>query len=177
MNYDDYEFIVAAYDGRETATEALKTIKTLQKEGSVSYKDAVAVYKTDSGKVKLSQAKETKGIIGGGALGVLAAVLLPGVGGVLGALIGATVGGVAFKGIDNKELKQIGKELGVDESALFILVNDADWPAVQDVMPEPKAILHREVISMEVITAVAKVAENQEVAEDIAENVEVEEVE
>jgi uncharacterized membrane protein len=175
-NMDNYEFIVAAYDGKDSAKEALKALNKEKKAGNLKYKDAVAAHKKENGKVKLYQAKENKGIIGGGAVGLLVGAVFS-AGMLPAALLGMVIGGQAMKGLDNKDLKKVAEELGQDESALFMLVSEADWDAMETAMPEPKAILHREVVSFEVVTAIADLSEEDGVSEAMSADVETEEVE
>ena len=48
---DKYSFIVVKYPRRETADQALKAVLGLAKEKKVKLRDAVAITKTDKGKI------------------------------------------------------------------------------------------------------------------------------
>lgn len=164
MNYDEYQLVVVAFDGKDTASDALDEINKLRKDGSIRYKDAVAAYKKN-GKVKLAQTKEKKGILGGGIVGLLAGIVLGGP--ILGAAVGALAGGAAFKGMSNKELKEVGEDLGEDESALFLLVEEAEWDIVEESLPDYEALLYREVVPVEVIVSLENASANYEMAKAV----------
>jgi uncharacterized membrane protein len=127
---EQYSFIVVKYAGSETAGEALKMLRRLGKDKTVKLKDAVAITKTEKGKVKLHQSKDDsagKGFLKGGMLGIVfgllfaAPALL-----VVGAVSGAAVG-MFDKGIKNKLMKELGENMTSDESALAVLIESADW--------------------------------------------------
>ena len=93
-------------------------------------RDAVAITKTDKGKIKLHQTKDDsvgKGFVKGGFIGILFAALFGPVGWIA---LGAAAGGVFAgfdRGIKNKLLKELGQDMTPDESAIAILVEEADW--------------------------------------------------
>ncbi len=75
---EKYSFIVVKYPKKETAGEALQAVLGLAKEKIVKLRDAVAITKTDKGKIKLHQTKDdptSKGLLKGGAIGVIFALL------------------------------------------------------------------------------------------------------
>ena len=118
---DKYSFIVVKYPQKTTADEALKVVLGLAKEKVVKLRDAVAITKTEQGKIKLHQTKDDtakKGFIKGGGIGVLFALLFGPVGWVAA---GAALGG-AFamfdRGIKNKLLKELGENMTPEQSAL-----------------------------------------------------------
>ena len=100
-------------------------------------KDAVAITKTEKGKIKLHQTKDDsagKGFIKGGVIGIVFAVLFAAGGWVAaGALLG-TAFAMFDRGIKNKLLKELGEKMTTDESALAVLVGEADWTAVKERM-------------------------------------------
>jgi uncharacterized membrane protein len=76
---EKYSFIVVKYPQKETAEAALAVALTLAKERVVKLKDAVAITKTEKGKIKLHQTEDDqagKGFLKGGLVGVLLTVLL-----------------------------------------------------------------------------------------------------
>ena len=102
----------------------------LAKEKVVKLRDAVAITKTDKGKLKLHQTKDdpaSKGLVKGGGVGVLFALLF----GPPGWIVAGAALGTAFamfdRGIKNKLLKELGENMTADQSALAVLVEDADW--------------------------------------------------
>jgi uncharacterized membrane protein len=125
-----YSFLVIKYPKRETADTALGVLKQLGREDVVRLRDAVAITKTDKGKIKLHQTKDDsvgKGFVKGGFIGILFAALFGPVGWIA---LGAAAGGVFAgfdRGIKNKLLKELGQDMTPDESAIAILVEEADW--------------------------------------------------
>ena len=97
----------------------------------------MVVNRKDNGKLKLKHKRRLtvgKGLVGGGAVGLLiggafAPALLGGA--AVGALVGSSRSG------ERRELKGfLEDKLGPDDSALAVLVKEADWAAV-DVQMEP----------------------------------------
>ena len=130
---EKYSFIVVKYAGADTAGQALATVRELAKEKVVKLKDAVAITKTDKGKIKLHQTKDDtagEGFLKGGVIGLVFAVLF---GGAAWLVAGAALGG-AFamfdRGIKDKLLKELGENMTSDESALALLIEEADWGAL-----------------------------------------------
>ena len=159
MDVDQYQFAALLYDGSKTAGEALEDLDGMRKDGAVNYKDAVAVYKK-KGKVKLIQTKEKKGILGGGILGLIIGAILGGP--ILGAALGALIGGTVKRGFNNKEIKKACEEMDDDESILFVAVEETDYSKIKSSLPDPKAMLYREVVPVEVIAAYENVSESYE---------------
>jgi uncharacterized membrane protein len=127
---EPYSLLVIKYPRPETATVALVVLKELADDQVVKLKDAVALTKTEKGKIKLQQTKDDsigKGFVKGGLLGTLFAVLFGPAGWIV---LGAAAGGVFAgfdRGIKNKLLKELGDGMTFEESAIAILVEEADW--------------------------------------------------
>ena len=125
-----YSFIVVKYQGVDTASAALAEIKVLSKAKTVKLKDAVAMTKTEKGKIKLHQTKDDsagKGFLKGGALGIIFGLLFGGVGWVIGGAVAGTAVGMFDKGINDKLVKGLGEDMTTEESALALLIKEADW--------------------------------------------------
>ena len=127
---DKYSFIVVKYPKKDTADAALKAVLGLAKEKVVKLRDAVVITKTDKGKIKLHQTKDdatSKGLLKGGGIGVIFALLFGPAGWIVA---GAALGG-AFatfdRGIKNKLLKELGENMTPEQSAMAVLVEEADW--------------------------------------------------
>ena len=127
---DKYSFIVVKYPKKETADVALKAVLGLAKEKVGKLRDAAVITKTDKGKIKLHQTKDdptSKGLLKGGVIGVIFALLFGPAGWIVA---GAALGG-AFatfdRGIKNKLLKELGENMTPQQSALAVLVEEADW--------------------------------------------------
>ena len=134
---EKYSFIVVKYPKRETAEAALSVVLQLAKQKVVKLKDAVAITKTEKGKIKLHQTKDDpagKGFLKGGLIGLIFAVIF----GPAGWLVAGAALGTAFamfdRGIKNKLLKELGQEMTPDESALAVLIEEADWETLYDQM-------------------------------------------
>ena len=136
-----YNFIVVKYPKPDTAQQALTAILGLSKEKVVKLQDAVAITKNEKGKIKLNQTKDDSaksGLLKGGAIGIIVAILFGPAGWIV---VGAALG-TAFsmfdRGIKNKLLKELGTNMTSDQSALAVLVEDADWATALKRMEEQK---------------------------------------
>jgi uncharacterized membrane protein len=174
---DKYSFIVLRYPDKETAGAALLAVRTLADEKVVKLKDAVAITKTDTGKIKLHQTKDdpaSTGFLKGGVIGIIFAVLF---GGAAWIVAGAALG-TAFamfdRGIKDQLLKELGENMTAEQSALAVLVEDADWVALKTRMDaynfEGETVI-RELIE-EHLAEIEKLTEKEEAVEAIPEEVE-----
>jgi len=131
--------VILKYEGRETAGEALSTLQGAEAEGLVELTDAVVVQKTRRGKIKLHQTRQPspgKGATIGGGLGLLIGAAL---GGPLAvAALGAVAGGAGARlkdsGISDATLRALRDRLSADDSALALLIDSADWESLRDRM-------------------------------------------
>ena len=88
------------------------------------------ITKTDKGEIKLHQTKDdptSKGLLKGGGIGVIFALLFGPAGWIVA---GAALGGAfatSDRGIKNKLLKELGEKMTPKQSALAVLVEEADW--------------------------------------------------
>jgi uncharacterized membrane protein len=146
------ELIVVGFQGTHRAAEVLDTMQRLHVNALIDLKDGTAVYRTDSGRLRVDRSlslstKEETAL--GGVLGALiaAALALPFAAlasvpvaaaalGIGSAAIGATGGAVmgfdestSWKetfGISEDVVKQVGGMVQPGESAVFILGNAGD---------------------------------------------------
>ncbi len=176
---EKYSFIVVKYPGKDTADTALKAVLGLAKEKVVKLRDAVAITKTEKGKIKLHQTKDdpaSKGLLKGGGVGVIFALLFGPPGWIVA---GAALGG-AFamfdRGIKNKLLKELGENMTPEQSALAVLVEKADWETALGRMADLD--LHGEVIVQELVdehlAAIEKLVDVPPTTEAVPEEVKVE---
>jgi len=127
---EKYSFIVVKYPQKDTGEAALAAVLGLAKEKVVKLRDAVAITKTEAGKLKLHQTKDDtakKGLLKGGAIGVLFAILLGPVGWVAAGAALGTAFAMFDRGIKDKLLKELGEKMTPEQSALAVLVEEADW--------------------------------------------------
>ncbi len=173
---DKYSFIVLKYPQPDTAEAALAVVRKLEKEKVVKLKDAVAITKTEKGKIKLHQTKDDpagKGFLKGGLIGLIFAVLFGPAGWVVA---GAALGG-AFamfdRGVKNKLLRELGENMTPEDSALAVLILEADQDTLNARMD---AKFSGEVIVSEIVDEhldkAEELVENQEVVETVPEELE-----
>ncbi len=169
---EKYSFIVVKYPQKETGEAALAAVQGLAKEKIVKLKDAVAITKTEKGKIKIHQTKDDtagKGFLKGGLIGLIFAVLF---GGAAWLVAGAALG-TAFamfdRGIKDKLLKELGGNMTSDESALAALIEEADWATLQERMDAHN--FNGERVIMELVgdhlAEVEALAEKQETVEAV----------
>jgi uncharacterized membrane protein len=177
---EKYSFIVVKYPAKDTAEAALKKVKDLAKDKVVKLVDAVAITKTDKGKIKLHQTKDDvgwQGFLKGGLIGVIFALLFGAAGwAAAGALVGLVVGWFD-RGIKNKLLKEIGEDMTTEESALAVLIKEADWADLRARM-DAAGFEGEEVVSElidEHLAEIEKLADDNEVAEAVPEEIEISE--
>ena len=134
---EKYSFIVVRYPKKETAEAALEAANALAKEKIVKLKDAVALTQDENGKIHMHQTQDdpaSRGFLKGGVIGIVFAVLFGPAGWIAaGALLG-TAFSMFDRGIKNKLLKELGEKMTTDQSALAVLVEEADWAKVKERM-------------------------------------------
>ena len=148
------ELVVVGFEGKHRAAEVLNQLQAMELSFDIDLKDAVAVYRTDDGKLRtdLSVQLTTKeGAAWGGMVGGLigAALLAPftagasaaaaatamGAGFFTGGLTGAVIGAEDANtwkttyGISDDFVKQVGGMVQPGQSAVFVLARASD-PAV-----------------------------------------------
>jgi uncharacterized membrane protein len=129
-----HDFFLVAYEGRSTADHVYDILRDEEKRGTLDIRTAAVMVRGPDGKIKLDH-KRRLTVGKGTALGLVVGAVLGGpiVGAAAGGLIGASRSG------QRKELKEyLQDKLKPGNSALALVVNSADWPAVHD------AIKHRE---------------------------------
>ncbi len=121
-----YDFAVVVYEGSDTADNAFDALKALEKEGMLKIHDAAVITRTQRGTIKL----KNKGFIAGGKGGAIGLVIGAVAGGpLLGAVLGWAVG--FFRSSDRRQIrKALDDKLGIRDSALAIVVEDAKWDEI-----------------------------------------------
>lgn len=178
MSDKNSSLFIIAYKGRSTADEVYDALHDLQKEDKIKIKTAATAYRKDNGKIKLWHRHRVtfwKGLWGGGAIGLVLGALTAAAAGpaVVGA---AAVGGLV--GLSRSRQRRDAKKflddnLGLNDSALVILIKSADWDAV-DAVVKP---YNGEVLSMELTeiaeAQLAEMADDPEVVAVVEEEVEI----
>ena len=167
---------IIAYPGRETADEVYLMLRGLEKQDKIDIKTAATIYRTEDGKLQLKHRRRLtvwKGLFGVGAIGLILAGT--GAGNMTCAVVGALMGSQRSK--YRCEAKAfLDDKLGPDDSALVILITNADWEAVQSEVNhfggEELAIE----LKAEAEKRLAEIAADEEVAAAVYEEVEIEKV-
>lgn len=165
---------IVSYSGRDTADKAYDALRQMEKDKQVDIKTAMTVYRKDNGKLKLKHRRRLtagKGLVAGGAVGLLiGGAVAPAVlgGAAIGALIGTSRHG------NRKELKgYLEDKLGPDDSALAVLIKEADWAAVDVTMEPFGGESLRVELTDDDAAAIEAMSTNEEVGAAVEEEIEV----
>lgn len=124
----DADLWVFSFDGLMRAREAMLAVSRLAARRHLDLEDA-AIVTLRRGRVRLLQTRDmnpAQGAIGGAWLGTIAGLFagLPLVGAALGAAAGGLFARLRDFGIDDRAMKEFGRSLEGERSALFLLVRD-----------------------------------------------------
>jgi uncharacterized membrane protein len=167
---------IIAYPGKETADEVYHTLRGLEKQDKIDIKTAATLYRKEDGKLRLKRRQRLtlwRDEFGVGAIGLILAGARAGI--LASAVVGALMGSHrCFKRCEVDSLLE--DKIGPDDSALLILVANADWEAVQSEVDH----FNGETLAFELTTKAEKqlavIAADVEVAAAVREFVEIEEV-
>jgi uncharacterized membrane protein len=151
------ELVVIGFDGKHRAAEVLGQLEAMNATWTIDLKDAVAVYRTDDGRLRVDgsvQATTKEGAAWGAILGGMlgAVVMAPFTAGASTAAAAAAIGtgavslgvtGAAFgaddaaswkdaTGISDDFVKQVGGMVQPGHSAVFVLARASDPKAVAE---------------------------------------------
>jgi uncharacterized membrane protein len=121
--------IVLTFHNATDAGKVRQTIRDQQRAGHISIDDAAVIVKEADGKIRVDNEVDRGvkiGAVGGGILGALLSFLFPLAGIVVGAAGGALVGSTLGMGVDQKFVKDVSESLQPNNSALFLIVRDAN---------------------------------------------------
>jgi uncharacterized membrane protein len=121
------DLVAIAYPDVDTAKQVAANVVQLQKGHEIELDDMVIVERQSDDKVKLHQPSATgagaaSGALWGGVIGMI--FLVPLFGMALGAAAGAAGGAMSDYGIDDKFMKELGKELDPGDAALLLLIRE-----------------------------------------------------
>jgi uncharacterized membrane protein len=124
-------FVLPTPDGAHAMRAALDE---LRRQDVIELGDAAVVERGPDGKVRLQQATNLvgAGALGGAVWGALVGLvfLSPWLGLAVGAAAGALAGRFTDIGIDDDFIRQLGETIAPGQSALFLLIDRWDEPAV-----------------------------------------------
>ena len=151
------ELIVAAFKNSNQASQALKSLRTLEKEGMIRLLNAAVLIKDEKGKVSVGETQDVgagRGAIFGAIVGGLVGLLGGPAGVIVGAAAGAATGGVAANRIDmgfpNDTLNEIKVTLIPGSSAILALIQHEWVDRVATEMEKFGAALFRRALKAEI---------------------------
>jgi uncharacterized membrane protein len=151
------ELVVVGFEGKHRAAEVLDQLEVLNDLWAIDLKDAVAIYRTDDGRLRFDRSVQPttgEGAAGGALLGGMigALVMAPFTAGISAAAAAAAIGAGAatfgltgavigaddaasFKedfGISDEFVKQVGGMVQPGQSAVFVLARASDPKTVAE---------------------------------------------
>jgi uncharacterized membrane protein len=167
---------IITYPGKETADEVYQTLRRLEKQDKIDIKTAATIYRKEDGKLRLKHRRRLtvwKGAFGVGAIGLVLAGT--GAGFLAGAVVGALIG--SSRSRQRHEVKEfLDDKIGPDDSALVVLVTNADWDAVHNEVDHFGGEELAVELTVEAEKRLAEIAADEEVAAAVHEEVEIEKV-
>ena len=167
---------IIAYPGKETAAEVYHTLRELEKQDKIDIKTAATINRKKDGKLRLEHRQRLtlwKDEFDVGAIGLILAGTKAGI--LAGAVVGALIGsGRCFERCEVNSLLE--DKMGPDDSALVILVTNADWQAVQCEIDHFGGEEWTVELTAKAKKQLAVIASDVEVAAAVREFVEIEEV-
>ena len=140
------ELVVLGFEGEDTADGMLDNFRDMQTRGILKLDDAVVAARGRGSEVDIHQTDSRRGrfATAGAGAGVLAGWLIAGpLGGAAVGTVGAIVGGMRDRGIDDKFIREVSQSLGPDSSAIFLLISEADGPQVlEELKPFNAHVVH-----------------------------------
>jgi uncharacterized membrane protein len=122
------DVVVVSFDSEDDARNALKSLRSLEKEGAVHFEDTAIVVHRADGKLEVkneaSSTTETGAVIGA-VLGGILFVVFPLAGIAVGAAAGAGIGAAIGNGVDGNFVKDVERELPAGKSALFLVIKSS----------------------------------------------------
>jgi uncharacterized membrane protein len=133
------QLIAITFEDQDSAGEALRRIRSLEKAGKIHLTDTAVLVKDEQGKLhqkhELDSGVETGAVVGG-ILGIALSFLFPVVGLIVGTAGGALVGRMLEQGVDTGLVKDVSAELRPGTSALFLMVDEMNADAAMAAIRE-----------------------------------------
>lgn len=160
------ELMAKVFDEADKADAALKSLKELQKKGTLKLRNAAVLVKGEDGKTSLKESADLDvkggrlfGAVTGGLIGLLGGP----VGAVVGAAAGAGVGGLAAKKIDmgfsDEFLETFQERLQPGNSALIILVEHESAGVLSEAWADEGGIIVRQSLTDEMVERLVGLSE------------------
>jgi len=132
------EVVLAAFNDEDAAEKALGQLKQAKKERLIGIRNAAVLWKDDKGKLHFKETADMRGgkgaVIGGVIGGVVGLVFPPSI--LASAAVGAAIGGFSAKlhdaGFPDDRLREVGKGLKPNTSALIAVIEDVWVREVED---------------------------------------------
>lgn len=132
------EVVLAAFNDEDGAEKALGQLKQAKKDRLIGIRNAAVLWKDDKGKLHFKETADMRGgkgaVIGGVIGGVVGLVFPPSI--LASAAVGAAVGGFSAKlhdaGFPDDRLREVGKGLKPNTSALIAVIEDVWVREVED---------------------------------------------
>jgi uncharacterized membrane protein len=160
------ELVAKVFDKAEEADAALKSLKELEKKGTLKIRNAAILVKGNDGRLVLNETRDVDakggrlfGAVTGGLIGLLGGP----VGVIVGAAAGAGVGGLAARKIDmgfsDEFLATFEERLQPGNSALILLVEGESAEVLSDAWADQEGVILREALTDEMVERLVKASE------------------
>jgi uncharacterized membrane protein len=127
------QLIVVAFDHLDDARNALARLRSLERDGRVSFEDTALIERDPDGTVhvrnEVSGTTETATVVGA-VIGSIVGFVFPPLGAAIGAAAGAAIGVALDRGVNAGFVDEVKETLQPGRSALFLVVRQADLDAV-----------------------------------------------
>ena|SRR5579875_3202546 len=124
------DLVVVAYPDEFRAAEVLADLRRAQASYIVDLEDAVYITKSENGKVKLHQSHDltAEGVVGGALFGTIVGFLflVPLLGAVVGAGLGALTAAMSDYGINDDFARSLSERITPGSSAIAVLLRNAN---------------------------------------------------
>ena len=122
------QLIVVAFDHFDDAKTAMASLRSLEKQGRISFEDTAIVQRDPDGEAhvrnEVSGTTETATAIGA-VIGGILSFAFPLLGVAIGAALGAAVGAMLDRGVSSKFIDEVKTTLRPGRSALFLVVRQS----------------------------------------------------
>ncbi len=147
------EWIVIIFENPDEAQVVREDVRKLENSGEIALDDAQIIVRDADGKVYAKGQADRGmkvGAVAGGAIGLLLAGIVFPIGGlVLGALAGAGIGKMAGLGVDKKFIQNVQDALKPGNSALFLVVRHANFAALRATVAPHEGTIYQTSVSSE----------------------------